>query len=207
VEPDQLNYGVWPGAAQRYTAPLGATITPTNPPINIVDANANILILTTYGITGSVAPELPANSAEGTTVNDGTCVWTVASPNGQGFRLIPLPPQQGVVYQVNVIAQMQAPAQFTSMGAQINPVPDDYAVWFREGFKSYCYQYSPNPAMQMQFEKKRDQWLAAISSALRQGDREQTDAGFIPDRSVVAGSGSMDIGPAWPYAGNAWPGR
>jgi hypothetical protein len=204
---DQLTYGVWPGAAQLYTQPLGATITPTNPPTNILDANGNILILTTYGITGSVAPSLPASSAEGTTVNDGTCVWTVADPNSQGFRLLPLPPQQGIVYQVNVIAQRQAPAQFTSMGQQINPVPDDYAVHFREGFKAYCYQYSPNPAMQMQFERKRDGWLGAIANALRQGDREQTDAGFIPDRTVVSGSGGGDIGPAWPFAGNAYPGR
>jgi hypothetical protein len=86
-------------------------------------------------------------------------------------------------------------------------VPDDYAVHFREGFKAYCYQYSPNPAMQMQFERKRDGWLGAIANALRQGDREQTDAGFIPDRTVVSGSGGGDIGPAWPFAGNAYPGR
>jgi hypothetical protein len=33
---DQLTYGVWPGAAQVYTQPLGATITPTNPPTNII---------------------------------------------------------------------------------------------------------------------------------------------------------------------------
>jgi hypothetical protein len=190
-----------------YTSPLGATITPTNPPINFIDANGNILVLTTYGTTGSVAPAAAATAVEGTAVNDGSCVWKVADPNSQGFRLIPLPPQQGVVYQVNVIAQMQAPAAFTSMGQQINPVPDDYAMWFREGYKAYCYQMSPNPQMQMAFEKKKENWLMAIEKALKQGDREDTNAGFVPDRSVVAGSGYMDIGPAWPYAGTAWPGR
>jgi len=202
-----LNYGAWPGANKTYTQPLGAVITPTNPPTNILDAAGNILILTQYGITGATAPAAAAKAAEGTTVNDGTCVWTVADPNSQGFRLIPLPPQQGVVYQVNVIAQMQAPPTFTSMGQQINPVPDDYAVWFREGYKAYCYAMSPNPQMQMAFERKRDLWLAAVGAALKQGDREDTDAGFIPDRSVVAAQGGLDIGPANPFLYNCWPGR
>ena len=204
---NQLTQGVWPGAAQTYTQPLGATITPTNPPTNILDAAGNILVLTTYGTTGSVAPVAAANAPEGTTVNDNTCVWTVADPNSQGFRLIPLPPQQGIVYQINVIGQMQAPAPFTSMGQQINPIPDDYAVWFKAGYKAYCYQLSPNPAMQRLFPEMRNGWIAAMVAALKQGDREDTNAGFVPDRSVVAGSGYMDIGPAWPYAGTAWPGR
>lgn len=203
----QLNFGVWPGAGKVYTQPLGATQTPTNPPTNIIDSAGNILILTTYGTTGSVAPAAPANSAEGVTVNDNTCVWTVADPNSQGFRLIPLPPQQGVVYQVNIVAQMQAPPAFTSMGAQINPVPDDYAVWFREGYKAFCYQMSPNPQMQLAFEKKKEGWLNAMAQAMKQGDREDTDAGFIPDRSVVAAQGGIDIGPANPFLYNVWPGR
>jgi hypothetical protein len=201
---NQLMQGVWPGANQLYTQPLGALITPTNPPTNILDVNGNILVLTTYGTTGVTAPQAAANAAEGTAVNDGSCVWKVADPNSIGFRLLPLPPQQGVVYQVNVIAQMQAPAAFTSMGQQINPVPDDYAVWFREGYKAFCYQMSPNPQMQMAFERKRDQWLAAVGAALKQGDREDTNAGFIPDRSVVSPVGGVDIGPANPFL---WSGR
>lgn len=204
---NQLNIGVWPGPNMIYTQPLGATITPTNGPINILDVNGNILVLRDYGTTGSLAPSAPAKSVEGIAVNDGSCVWLVADPNSQGFRLQPLPPQQGVVYQVNVVAQMRAPAAFTKMNQQINPVPDDYATWFREGYKAFCYQMSPNPGMQNMFEKKREQWLAAIGSALRQGDREQDDAGFIPDRSVVAAQGGLDIGPANPYLWNVYPGR
>lgn len=199
---------VWPGALTIYTQPLGALITPTNPKTNILDKNGNILVLTTYGTTGAVAPFAPSGAAEGTTVNDGSCVWTVASPDSQGFRIFPLPPQQGVVYQVNVVAQMKAPAPFTSMQQQISPVPDDHAQWFRSGFVAYCYRSSPNPQMRALFPQQRQLWLGAIASSMQQGDREQTDAGFIPDRSVVAGSGAWDVGPAWPYAGlGPWPGR
>jgi hypothetical protein len=207
---NQLNFGVWPGPSKVYTPPLGAVITPTNPPVCILDANGNILVLTTYGTTNAATtpPVLAANSAEGTNVNDGSCIWTVADPYSQGFRLKPLPPQQGVVYQVNIVAQMQAPPPFTSLGQQINPVPDDYAIWFRTGFREYCYQMSPNPAMQAQFPRRRELWLAAMDGALKAGDKEMDNAGFIPDRSVVAPQGGYDLGPAWPYAGvGPWPGR
>ena len=203
----ELIQGMWPGASKTYLQPLGAVITPTNPPTNILDANLNILVLTTYGTTGATAPVAPPASAEGVTVNDGTCVWTVADPEGQGFRLLPLPPQQAVVYQVNVVAQMKTPPPFTSMQQQINPVPDDHAKWFRDGFKAHCYEMSPNPQMRALFPKMRELWLAAIGGALKQDDRETDNAGFIPDRTVVAPQGGVDIGPANPYLYNVWPGR
>jgi hypothetical protein len=204
---NQLIQGVWPGVSKKYTNPLGALIAPTNPSTNILDAAGNILVLTTYGTTGATAPAAPANSAEGTTVNDGTCVWTVAGPNSQGFRILPLPPQQATVYQVNVVAQRQAPAPFTNLQNFINPIPDDYANWFRSGFFAQCYKYSPNPQMRAMFPKMNGGWIDAIVGALKQGDREQTNSGFIPDRSVVAPQGGIDIGPANPYLYNVWPGR
>lgn len=207
---NQLIQGVWPGPNQKYTQPLGAVITPTNPPINILDANNNILILTTYGTTGGVAPVLPVNSLENATVNDGSCVWTVAGPNSQGFRLKPLPPQQGVVYQVNVIAQMQAPPAFTVPSQLINPVPDDYAHWFRQGYIAGCYKMSANPQMRAQYYGPRglhESWLGAMDGAMKQGDREPDNCGFVPDRSVIAPQGGIDIGPANPYLYNVWPGR
>ena len=203
----ELIQGTWPGPGKTYTQPLGAVSTPTNPPTNILDANLNILVLTTYGTTGLIAPQAPAASAEGVTVNDGSCVWTVADPESQGFRLLPLPPQQAVVYQVNVVAQMKAPQPFTSMQQQINPVPDDHAQWFRDGFKVHCYEMSPNPQMRALFPKMRELWLAAIAGALKQDDRETDNAGFVPDRTVVAPQGGVDIGPGNPYLYNVWPGR
>lgn len=204
---NQLNQGIWPGANQVYTQPVGALITPTNPATNILDNNNNILVLTTYGTTGASAPLLGANSPEGATVNDGSCIWTVASQNGQGFRVLPLPPQQGVVYQVNVIAQMMAPPPFTNLQQMINPVPDDYARWFRDGFYAYCYKMSPNPQARAQFPQMQQNWLLAMDKARKQGDREEDNSQFIPDRTVVAAQGGIDIGPANPYLYNVWPGR
>lgn len=203
----ELEFGVWPGAGKVYTQPLGAVITPTNPPVNILDANGNILVLTTYGTTGTTAPAAVAGSPEGTTVTDGGCVWTVADPESQGFRIMPLPPQQAVVYQINCVAQMKAPPPFTQMSQQINPIPDDYAKWFRDGFAAFCYKMSANGQMRALFPKMKEDWLAAIGNSMKQGDREQDNSGFIPDRSVVAAQGGIDIGPANPYLYNVWPGR
>jgi len=203
----QLSQGQWPGANQTYTTPIGANQTPSNPPTNILDANGNILVLTTYGVTGETAPVLPANSSDGTTVADGSCVWTVAGPNSIGFRLVPMPPQQGVVYQINSYGQMKPPANFTKLGDFINPFPDEYSHHFTDGFIAFAYQLSPNPKMQELFERKQQSWLASIAASFTQGDREIDNAGFIPDRSAMAPGGGTDIGPAMPYLYNVWPGR
>lgn len=203
----QLNQGVWPGQNMTYTQPLGAVVTPTNPPINITDQNNNILVLSQYGVTGNVAPSLPANSAEGAAVNDGSCIWKVAGPNSQGLRILPLPPQTTVVYQINCIAQMQAPPPFTSMQQLLNPIPDDYARWFRDGFYAWCYKMSPNPQARAAFPQMQQQWLAAMDKARKQGDREEDNSMFYPDRSCVASSGGIEIGPANPYLWSVWPGR
>jgi hypothetical protein len=204
----QLVQGVWPGANVLYTNPVGVlNTTPTNPTTNILDQNGNILVLTTFGTTGATAPYAAANAPEGTTVADGSCVWTVAGPNSQGFRLNPLPPQQGVCYQVNVIAQAKAPAPFTRLAQFINPIPDDYAHYFRDGFLTYCYKMSPNPKIRQMFPAMKLNWIASIIAALKQGDHETDSAGFVPDRSSVAPQGGIEIGPANPYLYNVWPGR
>lgn len=199
-----LEQGTWPGINQKYTQPLGATSTPANPPTNILDKNGNILILTTYGVTGNVAPFAAAGAVSGVTVNDGSCVWTVANPAAQGFRLIPMPPQSGVVYQIDLIAQAPSP-RFISMSAMINPIPDDYAESFINGVYTYCHKYSNNPQLKAQFPTLRAQWLADILATMKQGDREADDAGFVPSRSVMASGDSGDVGPANPY-GSGWPG-
>lgn len=203
----ELNYGAWPGSNKVYTQPLGAVITPTNPPTNILDSNGNILVLTTYGTTGTAAPSLPANSVEGTTIADGSCIWTVADPESQGFRIAPLPPQQSVVYQVNVVAQRKAPPPFTQLSQLINPVPDDYAQWFRDGMYVFSHKMSPNPQARSSFISMQNLWLKAMLESAKQGDRETDNAGFIPDRGVVS-TVPQDIGPANPFGWYyVWPGR
>lgn len=196
---DQLIQGVWPGASQTYTNPLGAVSTPTNPTTNIVDANGNILYLTTYGVTGLVAPVLAASSAAGVTVADGSCVWTVADPKAQGFRLSPLPPQSGVVYQVYIVAQAR-PTRFTLMSQLLDPITDDFAKYFQDGFIAYAHRHSSAPVVRGRFEQMKADWLRSISEALGQGDRETSDVGFYPDRGIMQNDIlSMPIGPFWPF--------
>lgn len=196
---DQLVQDVWPGAGQKFTNPLGAVQTPTNPITNIRDANGNILYLTTYGTTGLVAPVLAAVAAVGATVADGTCVWTKADPKAQGFRLSPLPPQSGVVYQVYIIAQAK-PLRFTSMDQLLDPITDDFAKFYQDGFIAYAHRHSTAPVVTARFEQKKADWLQSISTALGQADREQTDIGITPDRNIMQDCGlAMPVGPAWPF--------
>ncbi len=198
-----LTFGVWPGPNVAYTNPLGAPATPTNPTTAIKDANGNMYVLTTYGTTANAGPGplLPANSyspSATTTVNDGTCVWTVCNPEGQGFRIHPLPPQAGVVYQV-VPRYQQKPPVFSKMSQLLNPIPDDYAGWFRDGFDAYCYRMSANEAAKAKFPEKRLQWLEALAGSRKQGDRERDGAQFVVDQGIINGPGMGDPGPANPY--------
>lgn len=195
---DQLVQDVWPGAQKTYTNPLGQVQTPTNPNTNILDANGNILLLTTYGITGNVAPVLAAAAAVGATVNDGTCVWTKVDPKAQGFRLSPIPPQQGNVFQLHIIAQKK-PVLFTSLDQTIDPIPDDFAKYFQDGFIAYCHRHSAAPLVRNRFEQMRADWLQSLARARGQGDRERDDAGFVPDKGIMSGGGNIPIGPGWPY--------
>jgi hypothetical protein len=79
-----LYYGVWgqvnvgnptlgnnPVAGSVYTPPLGAKAMPVNPITQIIDAQGNFLLLTTYGTEGTAAPMAPLNALPGTTVVGG----------------------------------------------------------------------------------------------------------------------------------------
>lgn len=199
----QLYPGLWPGNSQVYTNPLGAPSTPANPPTNILDVNGNMLVLTTYGTTvasPAVAPEAAANVAVGTTIADGSCVWTVANSDGQGFRLGPLPPQSGVVYQINLVAQAKPPS-FTAPSNLLTPIPDEYQNYFFEGMIAYAYKMSPDPTQAAKFPAMRQMWREAMLDACKQGDRERDAACFVPQSSIMGGDmlGSGSMGPADPY--------
>jgi hypothetical protein len=196
---DQLVQDVWPGAQQKYTNPLGATGTPSNPITNIRDANNNILYVSTYGTTGLVAPVLAANSAAGTQVVDGSVIWKVADPKAQGFRVSPLPPQAGVVYQVYIVAQAK-PIRFTSLDQTLDPITDDFAKYFQDGYIAYAHRHSTAPVVTGRFEQKKADWLQSISNAMGAADRESTDIGIYPDRSIMQSDAmNLPIGPAWPF--------
>jgi hypothetical protein len=202
----RLEYGAWPGAGKVYTPLLGAPQTPSNPPMAITDANTNYLALSTFGTTGANPPVLPALAPAGQTVNDGTCVWTVCSPFAQGFRISPLPPQSGVVFQINVIAQAK-PMLFTQLSQMLDPIPDDFSGAFVDGFMSYCYKMSADPKISGQFIQRWQMWQNGLMETAKQGDREKDNAGFYPDRGVMSPGDVGPVGPANPYGYGNWIGR
>lgn len=193
-----LEYGVWPGPGSVYTTPVGATQIPTNPPTAILDANGNILLLTQYGTVGNSPPLAVKGAAASATVTDGTCVWTVCSPDAQGFRLGELPPQQGTVYLLFVVAQAK-PVLFASMGQMLDPLPDDYASLFREGFKAHATALSPSPNVRASAPQAVAMWQGSIVKALKKGDREAESKGFVPDRGVTGSGYWGRVGPGDPY--------
>lgn len=200
-----LEQGVWPGPGVIYHPLLGATQSPQNPPLNILDANGNILVLTHFGVTGTVPPLVPIDSEAGTTFPDGSVVWTVANPFAQGFRINDMPPMSGVVYQIDLIAQANPPS-FLTLSQMIDPIPDDYANSFRNGVFAYCHKYANDPELKRSFPMVRQQWIQEIMEAIKQGDREFEDAGFVPSRSSIPNAwADGDYGPGNPY-GSGRPG-
>ena len=179
----QLNFGTWPGAGVVFS-PLVGSIVKQNPLLNMIDAHGNRLIVTSFGTTGSTAPLLTANAAEGTTVTDGSVIWTVVDPDSQGFRISPLPGAAGPVLKIVVYYQMAAPP-IKALGATIDPIPDDYARFFQQGIQTYCLEGSPNPGDQKRGEGMRRSWNANMVDCRKQGDRESNIYSLLPASSVV----------------------
>lgn len=219
LQNNQLQYGTWgggnsqivgpvnPGPGFTYINPIGAASSPANAALQIIDANGNYLLMTSFnGITGtpvsvtcgSTAPAAPANSLPGVTVTDGTATWTVLDPYGQGFRLVPRPPQTGVVYQVNLVGQAR-PVEFTALSQLLNPVPDDFAMYFFEGFTTFCYENSPEQKVAGKFAMRFKLWMDQLQEAIGTGDREPNQGGFYPDKNVMDGYPTGPVGPAWPF--------
>jgi len=213
---NQLYYGTWgagnlgnatlgnnPVAGSVYTNPLGAPSQPANPISQIQDANGNFLVLTTYGTTGNTAPSLPANSAAGTTVNDGSCVWTVVDPNGQGIRIAPVPSQTGCVWQFLLTGQL-IPPRFTSFAQTMAPVTDDYEPHLRALFIAQLYRYSSETKIRAKFQTEWDIAMKSLIKARSKSDRERDFYRFVPGSSVKSGAGGTAgpyVGPYWPYGG------
>ena len=190
----ELTYGTWPGAGVTFYPLVGATAPQQqNPIMSMIDANGNLLIVTAFGTTGETAPAAPADSAEGTTVTDGSVTWTVVSPNSMGFRLSALPGGTGPTYQMVVYYQMSPPAM-TSLDQLLTPIPDDQAKQFKRGYRCLCVEASPNPADRQRFPETRQDWLQAMLDIRKDADHEATAYGLMPSTSVVE--------PAWGYMRN-----
>jgi len=161
-------------------------------------------IVPAYPIYQSGNPSV--SSTVSTTVNDGTCVWTAINPKGQGFRLNPIPPQTGVVWLVNPVAQMRI-TRFINMQQTLEPIPDDWESYFKNGFFAQCYRRSPDPKVRAKFKDEWELYMTSLDNATKQGQREMDDFGFYPGTSVMetgwGGAWSVN-NPAMPYGPNGY---
>ncbi len=144
-------------------------------------------------------PTLPRPTLTATTVADGSVVWTAVNPKGQGFRLNPMPTQTGPVWQIAPIGQARI-APFTRMQQYLEPVPDDYFTYFKDGFFAQCYRYHPDPKVRQKFENEMTIWMRSLDRAVSQGSREADDFGFVPTTNVMdTGWAFNPVNPAMPY--------
>jgi hypothetical protein len=222
---DQLVYGTWgggnlgegaasnPGPGSVYGALTGPGVInqPKNPLLQIMDPNGNFWVLTnalTQSVTlGSSQPAWPAvvkyptptnPNQTATTQSDGTGVWTAINPKGQGLRLNPIPSQQGKVWQARVFAQGRAP-QFTALSQTLEPIPDDFAAYFRRGFVSFAYMHSKDPKVRAKFIDQHNAWIESLQQATVSVDRERDNSGLYPTDAIMPSPGSTYLGPANPY--------
>lgn len=210
-----LYYGTWgaanvgsgtlgnnPVAGSVYKQPTGANSQPNNPITQIIDANGNFLLLTTYGVEGSTAPLAAVNACPGTVASGvgATTVWTVLDPNGWGFRFSPVPSVSGSQWQFNLTAQMK-PVRFVSLSQTLAPLPDEMEPHFREGFIAQLYRRSPEKAVYAKFENAWKIWEDALMKMRVKEDRELEENKFIPSRTVFGAARSRNNfqGAAWPY--------
>jgi hypothetical protein len=194
-------YGTWL-ANTLYPTGLGATTCPASPIQQIIDSNGNYLFVSTWGTTGTTAPYAPMNATPGTTVSDGTVVWTVADPAGAALRMSTLPPSSGIVWSVYCVYQKKAP-KLNSLTSLITPIPDDYSYLFRQGFISMLRKHQD--AGDRKSVDAFQQWLLDLNTALRAADREQQAFSFYPSSGITgAGSFGYPLGPANPYAYGQW---
>lgn len=216
---DQLQYGTWPGPNMTYTNPVGnGTTAPANPITQILDnTGGNIWVVTTYGTTGGTIPFFPGTptyptlnnpTAVATTVTDGTVVWTAINPKGQGIRCNPLPPQTGVVYQFNLFYQYRPFAfsngLFTSFNQTIEPIPDDFAKYFKDGFIAMAMNHSSDKELRAKFQDNYNMWKKGLMDARMQGDRERDNQGFYPATSLTNNTSWIYPGPSQPYNIGGW---
>src|ERR1700675_4283840 len=224
MQVDTMMCGVWgqsqidsltglqnPGPGVTYISPVGQTQMPANPITCITDAFGNFWVVTTYGTCGGTTPfatnqnpnkQYPTQQNPSTvalTVNDGSVVWTAINPKGQGIRINPQPAQTGPLWQILPVGQQRIP-QFTQMSQYLDPVPDDYYSYFKQGFFAQCFRRSPDPKVRMRFADEWKIWLKSLDNAVKQGSREMDDWGFVPSSNVMdTGWAFNPVNPAMPY--------
>lgn len=210
-----LYYGTWgdpgvgtgslgnnPVQGSLYIDPLGAGSMPLNPITQIQDANGNYLVLTTYGQEGTTAPLAAANAPAGTTASGmgATTIWTVVDPYGQGFRILPVPSQTGLVWQISLTGQMKS-VRFTNLSQTLFPLPDEYERNFTDGCIAQCYRYSPEAKVRAKFKEEWQMYMMSLKDLRQEQDRELEENVFGLERGIMGGARGRNkfLGPQWPF--------
>ncbi|MGH7744531.1 MAG: hypothetical protein ACREQ5_06890 [Candidatus Dormibacteria bacterium] len=226
---DQLIYGTWgggnigegtlsnPGASSVYGPILGTTSQAANPFTQVKDPNGNLWTLQpstafpnnlTQKVTlGATQPVWPANpvfptfqnpNVSPSTIADGTATWQAVNPKGQGIRINPIPSQTGRVWQLRTFAQMRPP-QFLTLTQTLEPIPDDFYVYFQDGFVAYCYLHSKDSKIAAKFQKFYQLWITSLQNAIMSQDRERDNTGIYPSEAIMQQRYLSYLGPANPY--------
>ena len=91
------------------------------------------------------------------------------------------------------------PIQFTSLSQLIDPIPDDYAPYFRRGCVAYAYMHSKDMRIRAKFQDQQALWMQSLASALRTMDRERDNAGIYPTDVPMQGPWGANPGISNPY--------
>lgn len=199
-----------PGPGVVYTDPSNLPSMPLNPTTSVKDAFGNLWTLTQYGVCGGtnpfvtnlnpIFPTLQNPSIVSTVVTDGTVQWTAVNPKGQGYRVNPIPGQTGSVWLIQPVAQNKVPF-IKTLGSFLDPVPDDFYTFFKQGFFAQCYRRSPDPKVRAKFEMEYKLWQIALTNAVMEGANQLDDWGFVPSTNCMEGPGMSyaQLSPAYPF--------
>ena len=216
----QAFMGIWQPLT-AYGCGYGVAMLPKSPIQQFIDVNGNILYIDStnlglntespgytgttiaplgvspYGISGSIAPVAPPNATPGTLVQDGTVVWTVASPDGYAMRVNPLPALNGLCWYV-VVQYQKMPDLLASLSSPITQIPDFMHFLLRSGVRAALTREN-NPAKgQMMYAE----WEEQLMKSLRGADRQTEDYELYCQRTILGGGngvGWSGIGAAQPY--------
>jgi len=208
-----------------YGTGYGVAQIPETPIQQFVDVNGNILYIDStvlglsinspgfngqpivlppnspYGVSGSTQPIAPANATPGTTVQDGTVVWTVADPNAFAIRIAPLPAFSGLAWLLQPVYQIIPPILKTLQDT-ISPIPPEMTYLFRQGVRAMLYDHAGSKKAADAYAK----WEENLVVAVRAADRQQESYSLQPGVSIMGDGpwgGEVGIGnnsgPSWPW--------
>jgi hypothetical protein len=207
----------------EYSSGYGVSMTPRTPIQQFIDVNGNILFLDStqlgltiespgytgttiippgfspYGISGATEPAAPPQSTPGTRIQDNTVIWTVADPNGYGFRLSPVPALNGLCWWIVPRYQMLPPVVAT-LQQSLDPIPQSMFFTFRQGCRAALKAFNGAKDAQASYLE----WEEQLMKSVRGADRQQEEFRMTPERGAMGIDGSwtanwQGIGAAWPY--------